>query len=84
MPITIKGIRVTSIQLTLDKEIGAFKIENAQYELLSSTDHVLAQQAIGGYGGRVLKASQDTEKALNEFVQAYRKDVDLALGLNEE
>lgn len=83
MAITIKGIRITSIQLTLDKETGFFRIENSQYELLSSTDHVLAQQAIGGYGGRTLKATQETEKLLSQFVQSYRKDVDTTLGLNE-
>lgn len=83
MAITIKGIRITSIQLTLDKETGFFKIENSVYELLSSTDHVLAQQSIGGYGGRTLKATQETEKLLGQFVQSYRKDVDTTLGLNE-
>jgi len=83
MAITIKGIRITSINIVLDKENGAFRIDNSQYELLSSTDHVLAQQSIGGYGGRTLKATQETENLLNKFIQSYRKDVDTTLGLNE-
>jgi hypothetical protein len=81
-PITIKGIKVDSVSLKREHETGRDIIENAQYSLISSTDHVLATQTIGGYGGLALKPSPLTIKALEAFMQAYKADVNMALGLD--
>ena len=84
MPITIKGIRIDDIILKRNEESGRTSIDAASYSLISSTDHVLAKQSIGGYGGLALKASAETIKALEIFVQGYKKDVLAVLGLDLE
>ncbi len=84
MPITIKGIRISTIVLKRSDESGKTDIENASYSLISSTDHVLATQPIGGYGGLALKPSVTTIKALEAFVTSYKKDVTDVLGLEQE
>ena len=81
MPITIKGIRVEFVTIERSQESGGFDIKDARYSLVSSTDHVLATQPIGGYGGMSLKPSPDTRKALEAFMLSYKKDVVSVLGL---
>lgn len=83
MAITIKGIRIEDIGISRDSENGGYKINSANYSLLSSVDKVLAKQSIGGYGGLVLEPSPATVKALQAFSEAYSKDVILTLGLDE-
>ncbi len=83
MAITIKGIRIESFTIVKDAEKGVYKIDNAAYSLISSTDAVLAKQTIGGYGGMTLEASAPTVKALQEFVRMYKGDVEMVLGLEE-
>jgi hypothetical protein len=82
--ITIKGIRVDTVSLKLDSENGGFDIESAGYSLISSTDHVLAKQSIGGYGSITLKPSPETRKAMDTFMANYKKDVIAVLGLDLE
>lgn len=84
MAITIKGIRVDNLILERNEENGRVEIKNAQYSLISSTDHVLAKQSIGSYGGVTLKASPQTLKALDTFMQSYKADVLAVLGLDLE
>lgn len=81
MPITISGIRVDAINVKPDTERGGYKIETAEYSLMSSAGKALAKQTIGGYGGMVLAPSPDTEKALTAFADSYAKDVQALLGL---
>jgi hypothetical protein len=83
MPVTVKGIRVDFVNLERNVETGEAGIKEARYSLVSSTDHILAQQAVGSYGGMSLKPSQDTVKLLHAFFQSYKKDVTTALGLEE-
>jgi hypothetical protein len=84
MPITIKGIRVEGVTIAADVEMGGFRINDASYSLISSTDHVLAKQSIDGYGGLSLKASPETQKALYAFMASYKRDVIGVLGLEFE
>jgi len=84
MAITIKGIRIEGVDVKSNLEAGGYVIDNASYSLISSTDHVLAKQIIGGYGGLSLKASAETQKALNAFMASYKRDVVAVLGLELE
>jgi hypothetical protein len=80
--ITIKGIRVDFVSIERNESNGQESIKDARYSLISSTDHVLATQSIGGYGGLALKASPQTVKALENFMQLYKADVLAVLGLD--
>jgi hypothetical protein len=82
--ITVKGIRVDYVNIERDAETGGANIKDARYSLISSTDHVLAQQGIGGYNGMAIKPTQDTIKLLNDFMTSYKKDVVTILGLEKE
>lgn len=84
MAITIKGIRVDSVLIERNESTGRDEIKNAQYSLISSTDHVLAKQSIGGYGSMVLTPSPTTIKALEAFASAYKADVVATLGLETQ
>ena len=79
--ITIKGIRVESINLLLSKESGSMELQQAEYSLISSVDKVLAKQTIGGYNSMKVEASRDTLNLLEKFVESYKKDVSDVLGL---
>lgn len=80
--VTIKGIRVDHIVLERDEDSGILKIKSAQYSLISSTDHVLATQAISGYSGLALKPTVTTLNHLSEFLKSYHTDVLTVLGLD--
>lgn len=84
MAITIKGIRIDVVNIKRSDETGAGEIADAQYSLISSTEHVLARQTIGGYGGLTLKPSPATKKALDPFMSGYKADVIAVLGLDAE
>jgi hypothetical protein len=81
MPITVKGIRVDYVNVKRSEESGRLEIENAAYSLISSTDHVLAKQPIGSYGGMALKPSPETIKKLEAFMAGYKADIQAACGL---
>ena len=51
--ITLKGIRLESVGIERNEKSGSLELKAASYSLLSSTDHVLANQTIGGYGSQV-------------------------------
>ena len=78
MAITIQGIRLDGV--TLNKEDGKEKITGS-YELMSSTDTVLAKQAFNGYSSMVVNWSPETLKLLRDFKQAVQRDITLTLGL---
>lgn len=82
MAITISGIRVNNIHIE-PAENGGYKIQSAEYSLISSTGKVLAKQAIGGYQGMALEVSTETLQALRLFAESYLKDVQTILGLLE-
>jgi hypothetical protein len=82
MAITIKGIRVDWVSFERQEDSGRMGIKDARYSLISSTDHVLATQGIGGYGGLALKPSPQTIKALETFMELYKADVLAVLGLD--
>lgn len=83
MPVTLKGIRLESVTLER-QESGKLDLKSASYSLLSSTDHVLANQSIGGYGDKLkLNPSPKTIELLNAFVDNYRNDITTLLGLSE-
>jgi len=81
MAITLKGIRVETVNLGRDADSGGTKISSASYSLISSADMVLAKQSIGGYGDTPLEPSPDTIKAMREFVRLYQQDITRVLGL---
>lgn len=85
MPITIRGIRITS--LTVEQEDGRDKI-SAKYQLISSNDKVLAKESltnINPYGtGETFTPSPQTMKALSDAITLYRKDVETSLGIEVE
>lgn len=83
MAITLKGIRLESLDIQRDKDAGGMKLSSAQYALISSADKVLANQAVGGYGGMVVAASADTLKLLEQFMDSYKRDITAVLGLEE-
>jgi len=83
MPITIKGIRLESMNLEREEKSGRVELKTSSYSLLSSTDRVLANQTIGGYNSPVTVVPSSTTMALlDQFVNSYRKDVCDVLGLD--
>jgi hypothetical protein len=80
MAITIKGIRLNTVAINFDKDEEAV---TSEYSLLSSTDKVLAKQAVSQYGMKV-PLSADTRKSLDAFVASYRRDIQNAIGLETE
>lgn len=83
--ITIRGIRITSFTVTRNDE-GGEDIQ-ASYQLISSTDKVLAKESLTskpGYGSTQFVPSPETYKAIREAVAAYRKDVETQIGLDAE
>lgn len=84
MAITIKGVRIESIELQRQDSTGKIELKSASYSLISSTDHVLANQSTGGYNDKVkIQLSAETTKLLTSFLDSYKKDVTQTLGLEE-
>lgn len=81
MAIAIKGIRVLSVAIGLDK--GETEL-TSEYALISTGDKILAKQAVGGYGGMKIQPSAATVGALNEFLKLYKADIQTVLGLESE
>lgn len=79
MAITIRGIKITSLSVTSTAE--GEKIE-ADYQLVSSADKVLAKNSLTnqGYGDK-FQPSPTTLKALADAVALYKADVEMTLGL---
>lgn len=78
MPITIKGIRLDDV--TIKREGDELKV-TTEYALISSTDKVLANQNVGGYQGLKLEPSPAMLKSLEAFIQSYKKDIEITIGI---
>jgi len=83
MAITLKGIRLESLNIIRSKESGNLELQSSTYALISSTDKILANQTIGAYGGVTINASPETLSMLEKFIQSYKKDITTVLGLEE-
>lgn len=85
MPITIRGIRITSLTVSRDAE-GQDKVQ-ASYQLISSLDKVLAKETLTSkqsYGEQTFAPSPQTTKALTDAVALYKADVEMSLGITTE
>jgi hypothetical protein len=84
MPITIKGIRITSFSVSVDNE-GKERI-NASYQLISSADKVLAKETVDterGYGDKeAFVPSPPVKKAIADAIQQYKAEIAMNLGLD--
>ena len=80
MAITIQGIKLTSLSVTLNKEDGAYTF-TGNYELISNTGVTLAKQSFNGYNDVKLNGSIETNKALNDLVGVVKKDLNTTLGI---
>ncbi len=83
MAITIKGIRVKSFSVARDDE-GDETIA-ATYQLVSSADKVLATNSLTSkkeYNASAFVPSAPVAKQIADAVAAYRKEVELSLGLD--
>jgi hypothetical protein len=84
MLITIKGIRLETLNLERQKESNKIELKSASYSLISSLDKVLANQTIGGYSDKVsVIPSTTTINLLDQFIDSYKKDISIVLGLEE-
>ena len=84
MAITLKGVRIEELTLKRNGDSGETKIDSAVYSLISSQDKVLAKQPIGGYNALTVEPSPGTVASFRTFLESYRKDLVLTLGLEEE
>lgn len=85
MAITIRGIRIDSLTIAREEE-GGDRV-SAEYKLISSTDKVLAKESITSksrYSEATFVPSAPTMKLLADAVAAYRKEVEMSLGLDAE
>lgn len=80
MAIAIQGIRIVNITLTRDEK-GENKV-TGDYELISTSDIVLAKQGFNGYNGIKVDMSLETKQALNTFLNGFKKDTVTILGLD--
>lgn len=82
MAITIKGIRLKDVNIKPSETDTPI---SCSYQLISSLDKVLAEQTLGQYGGAMkVPPSSDTLKAMDQFLQMYKKDIQQALGLDTD
>lgn len=80
MPITIRGIRIKTLNVTPKPDMDEETVTGT-YQLISSADKVLAEQTLGGYNGMKLTPSPATKKALDALLAAYKADIETMLGL---
>ncbi len=83
MGISIQGIKIPGVSVTLDKETGKFNV-SGHYELMSDAGIVLAKQSFNtksGYGENVVSFSPQTQKALMDTMSAMVADMNATLGL---
>jgi hypothetical protein len=82
MAITIRGIGINAITITPKKD-GADEIKG-EYDLVSSTDKVLAKQSFNGYGDMKINWSPETLSMLACLNLRIKKDIEMTLGLDED
>lgn len=81
MAIGLRGIRLKNCTIAPDDK-GENKVSGS-YDLMSTTDKVLASQAFNCYGSMSITPSSDTMKALNAFFASLQNDITITLGLGE-
>lgn len=85
MAMMVKGARVPALQITLDTTTGLHVAKSGSYELMSSTDIVLAKQNWGEYSQDFkYDMSAETKKLLRAFMLGVTDDINSQLGLTEE
>lgn len=78
--LAIKGIRVTGVSVTLNKEDGSMAVSGS-YELVSSKDTVLAKQGFNGYDSIKVDINQ---AELQKIMQVVQKELEARLGFGGE
>lgn len=77
--ITIKGINLKSFSVSKEEEGQKISLI---YQLISSTDKILATQSMGnGYGETPISLSPDCQLALNKFIAFLKEDLNKLLGI---
>lgn len=80
--LSIKGIRIAAVHVARE-ESGKYKVSGS-YELISSKDTVLANQTYGdSYGAVPMPMSIGTASLLNQFMEAYKADMQSTVGLED-
>lgn len=77
MAITLIGVRLTRVLV----DVGTDKEISGNYELMSSTDTVVAKQSFNGYDNIHVDMSKETKEALKAFKQGLKADINTVLGL---
>lgn len=80
MSISIQGIKIPNFTATKDKESGLLKV-TGDYELVSSTDVVLARQTFNGYNSVKLEPSPASSKLMMDLMVSLTNDLNQVLGL---
>jgi len=83
MAITLKGIRLESVDLKRSDKSNSMELNSASYALISSADKVLANQSTGGYNSIAIAPSKETLELLEKFTSSYKRDITSSLGLEE-
>lgn len=79
--IGLKGIRLAQLNLTMKN--GQAEITGT-YQLVSTTDKILANQHFNGYDELKISMSGPTLKALDAFLGAYKSEITTMIGLDGE
>ena len=82
MAITVKGIRLKSVNVGEQKDDGQREVTGS-YDLMSNADIPLAKQTFNGYGDIKITFSQETQKSFQAFLTGVKKDISTQLGLDE-
>ena len=79
MGVTIAGIRIAHVTVQRDdKGVEQF---SGSYELISSSDKVLAKQSFNGYDSLKVEMTGEVKQMLNTFLAGIKKDIMVQLGL---
>ena len=82
MAITVKGIRLKSVNIGEQKDDGQREVTGS-YDLMSNMDIPLAKQTFNGYGDIKITFTAETQKAFQAFLTGVKKDISMVLGLEE-
>lgn len=79
MSVTLSGVRVNKIELSMDHE-GKITFSGT-YELISSTGKVLAKQGFNSYNDIKISGSVETLDYIQKVQAQIVKDINTTLGL---
>jgi len=80
--ITMKGIRLPSLDIRRNAEKGTYEI-SGYYELVSSNDTILAKQAFNGYNDIKLSPSPESSNLIHKLMVSLNNDMEKILGFVE-